>query len=95
MHKLLVMFLLLCSNVQAAEWWEATNGVGRKIILTLDKCYTQTFSSHWYQMYSSGDGGKTIWGCWTLLNGQIQVLYDHGASYTWDANEFTYKTDKR
>lgn len=95
MKKILIVLLMACGNAQAAEWWEATNTIGRKIILTTEKCLTQNLKAQWYQMYSSGEAGKTIWGCWTLLNGQIQVLYDFGGSYTWEVSEFTYKTDKK
>jgi hypothetical protein len=95
MKNILIVLLMSCGSVHAAEWWEANNTIGRKIILTLDKCQTQNLKAKWYQMYSSGEAGRTIWGCWTLLNGQIQVLYDNGASYTWEVSEFTYKTDNR
>jgi len=92
MKKLLIA-LVLVSNLAYAEeeWFEALNSSGGKIVLLNTACISRPETTTLKRMYAAHINGQTYWGCWNYWSGQVHVVYDDGASYTYNPELFTRK----
>lgn len=94
MKKLLVALLLVSGVAHAEEWWETSNKSGGKIVLLSSECTPRPDATTLKRMYAAHKEGETVWGCWNFWSGQVHVVYDDGAIYTYDAERFVQRTSK-
>lgn len=95
MKKILIALMLICGTAHAAEeWWESANESGGKIVLLGYGCTSRPEATTMKRMYAAHKNGQTYWGCWNYWNDAVHVVYDDGASYTYDPNLFTQKVKK-
>lgn len=94
MKKLLIILMLVSGFANAAEeWFEGTNASGGKIVLLTTSCTNRPEATTMRRMYAAHKSGNTFWGCWNYWNDAVHVVYDDGASYTYDPNLFVRKTN--
>lgn len=95
MKKILIALMLIWGTAHAAEeWWESANESGGKIVLLGYGCTSRPEATTMKRMYAAHKNGQTYWGCWNYWNDAVHVVYDDGASYTYDPNLFTQKVKK-
>jgi hypothetical protein len=95
MKKLLIAMMLICGTAHAAEeWFESANESGGKIVLLSYGCTSRPEATTMKRMYAAHKNGQTVWGCWNYWNDAVHVVYDDGASYTYDPALFTQKVRK-
>lgn len=89
MKKLLIGLTLFCSAAVAADptYYEAPMASGSKLTLTFNKT-TQCNQYAGFVAYLRGASGKTLFGCWSLVNEEIMVVYQDGDVYTYPAGMF-------
>ena len=92
--KKLLLALLLVSNAYAEDWFEGPNKANGKIVLLTTPCQQRPDATTLKLMYSTGDTGKTLWGCWNYWSGAVHVVYDSGETYTYSPELFIYKQSK-
>ena len=92
--KKILLALLLVSNAYAEDWFEGPNKANGKIVLLTLPCTQRPDATTLKLMYSTGDSGKTLWGCWNYWSGAVHVVYDAGDTYTYPPELFTYKQSK-
>lgn len=91
MKNLLLALLLVSGAVHAEEWFETSNKSGGKIVLLDAECTPRPDAKTLKRMYTAQKSGETYWGCWNFWSGQVHVVYDDGAQYTYDPTIFTQK----
>jgi len=95
MKKLLIALMLICGTAHAQEeWWESANESGGKIVLLGYECSSRPEQKTLKRMYAAHKNGQTTWGCWNFWSDQVHVVYDDGASYTYDPALFVRKVKK-
>jgi hypothetical protein len=95
MKKLLIALMLICGTAHAQEeWWESANESGGKIVLLGYECSSRPEQKTLKRMYAAHKSGQTTWGCWNFWSDQVHVVYDDGASYTYDPALFVRKVKK-
>lgn len=94
MKKLLIGLLLVTGAAHAEEWWESANNSGGKIVLLNNACANRPEATTLKRMFAAHGDGRTWWGCWNFFSGQVHVVYDDGASYTYNAELFERKVSK-
>ena len=95
MKKLLIALTLICGVANAQEeWWEGSNESGGKIVLLNNSCDVRPEAKTLKRMYAAHKNGQTSWGCWNYWSEQVHVIYDDGASYTYNPEWFVRKTGK-
>jgi hypothetical protein len=95
MKKLLIAMMLICGTAYAEEeWFESANESGGKIVLLSYGCTSRPETTTLKRMYAAHKNGQTTWGCWNYWNDAVHVVYDDGASYTYDPTLFTRKARK-
>lgn len=94
MKKIIVMLALIAAIPAHAErWLEAANNAGGKIVLLPNDCGG---TKQWNRAFATNPGMATIWGCWTLIAGEVHVIYDDSSRYSYPTNMFKYvDTDKK
>jgi hypothetical protein len=91
MKRLFLLLILLCSTAHSEEWFESANESGGKIVLLTYGCTSRPDATTMRRMYAAHKSGQTIWGCWNYWNDAVHVVYDDGASYTYDPTLFIKK----
>lgn len=89
MKKLFIILLpLMLATAACADSWEQPNSGGGKIILTDRACPDKAFSTL-MSAYTFIKSGKTVYGCWVVLDGKVQIAWDNGERSTFEPTAFT------
>lgn len=93
MKTLLIGLTLFCAGAvaHAADYYDGPLNNGGKLTLTLtktDKC--NDYGG--FAAYAQNKQGKTLFGCWSLVNDEIMVSYFTGQVYTYPLDMFTART---
>lgn len=87
------MLLAVAVSAQAETWFETPNKNGGKIVLTDSPC--TKYPTLRFAM-STSPNGKTLFGCWTVIAGDVQLSYNDGEVYSYPMEVFNYvNTDKK
>jgi len=90
--KWLLAVLCAVSVNALAESYAIINKNGGEIVLTDRAC--KGFKNLRFG-YSYSEGGKTLTGCWSLIDDRVHFVYDDGSVYTYPANQFYKKTEDK
>ena len=85
------MLLLMCSQVQAEEWFEAPNNGGGKILLLTGFCGRNDSGKNIIAMLSTGESFN---GCWYYFADMVHVVWSDGTTSSYDPLKFTKKVSK-
>ena len=88
MKKLLIA-LLFITNVQAEIIATMPNRSDGYMYFTDALCREK--KSPWKVVYSTYDGGGTIWGCWFYDDGMVHVSWWNGDTSAFRAEQLTLK----
>jgi hypothetical protein len=82
--------LMLSSASHSAQRYEATGENGSAIVLTNrdDGCAKKQGSDRFRSGYFITHTGKMVFGCWTVMDDRIAMLYDDGDVRMYNANIF-------
>jgi hypothetical protein len=94
MKYLFVLLALIAAIPAHAErWLEAPNKTGGKIVLLAYECASQ---KNWRRAAATSPGSQTVWGCWSVIAGDVHIVYDDSSSYTYPTDFFKFvDTDKK
>lgn len=85
---LLIATLLLIGTSAQAEIWSMPNKAGGRIVLTDRACPDQVNGSALLEAYAyTGDGTRTG-GCWTFLDGMVQIAWSNGKNSVFQEEDF-------
>jgi len=93
MKGILVAIALVTSQAHA-QYWQAPNKSGGRIVLTEAKCQVAGLESL-LAMWTETADGKLLDGCWTLFADKVQVIYNDGARYTYSPASFERKEPRQ
>ena len=89
MKGILVAIALVTSQAHA-QYWQAPNKSGGRIVLTEAKCQVAGLETL-YSMWTETGDGKVNDGCWAYFADKIQVIYHDGSRYTYNPASFERK----
>ena len=91
--KKLLLIAALAAAPALADTWAMPNKGGGEIVLTERSCPN---GKGLLRVYGYLADGKAIFGCWTVLDGMVHVVWDDGSRYTYPIENFYTKTkDKK
>ena len=92
MKKLLLIAALVAAPAMA-DSWAIVNKNGGEIVITDRVC--KGYKNLRFG-YSYAEAGKTLNGCWTIIDDRVHFIYDDGTVYTYPVSSFYKKsTDKK
>ena len=92
MKKLLIA-LLFITNDQAEIIATMPNRSNGYMYFTDTKCKDK--ANNWKVVYSTYDGGGTIWGCWFYDDGMVHVSWMNNETSAFEAERLTLKQKPR
>ena len=91
--KRLLLIAALVAAPAMADSWATANKNGGEIVITDRAC--RGYKNLRFG-YSYSEGGKTLNGCWTIIDDRVHFIYDDGTVYTYPLTSFYKKsTDKK
>ena len=88
MKELLTVLLAGLSLSAWADSYGMPNKAGGEIVLTTAPCPGY---KHLMEAYNYTPGGKMQMGCWTVLEGQVQVVWNDKTRYVYPIDAFYVK----
>ena len=92
MKKLLIAAALLTAASAHADSWAIINKNGGEIVITDRAC--KDYKNLRFG-YSYSESGKTLTGCWTMIDDRIHFIYDDGTTYTYPVSSFYKKSSDK
>jgi hypothetical protein len=90
--KRLLLIAALAAAPAMADSWAIVNKNGGEIVITDRVC--QGYKNLKFG-YSYSQGGKSLSGCWIIIEDMVHFIYDDGTVYTYPVSSFYKKSSDK